>query len=64
MNLIPNIHRLKEEIYWLSEGYGSVARAIQIAKDRFVNRNYHIPDHMWPDVEEEIKEEIEKYRLD
>lgn len=56
MDLTTNIQRLVEEICYMSEGFGSIDRAISFAKERQVNLNYHIPDHMWPDVELEIEE--------
>ena len=59
MDLTNNIQRLKEEIYDMSEGYGSVAQALKEAKDRNVNLNYMIPNHLWPEIEAEIDAEIQ-----
>jgi len=59
MDYTNNIQRLKEEIYFLSERYGSVAQALKVAKDRNVNLNYMIPNHLWPEIEAEIDWEIQ-----
>lgn len=59
MDLVNNMQRLKEEIYFLSEGYGSVAQALQAAKDKNINLNYMIPSHLWPEIEAEIDQEIQ-----
>jgi len=61
MDLTENIQRLKEEIYFLSEGMGSVGNTIALAKERRINLNFGIPDHMWPDIEAEIEEDLSEW---
>ena len=56
MDLTTNIQRLVEEICYMSEEFGSIDRAISFAKERQVNLNYNVPNHMWPDIELEIEE--------
>ena len=64
MDLTNNVERLKEEIYFGSEALQSLGRAIQIAKDKNLNRNYSIPDHMWPSIEAEIEEEASEWQFE
>ena len=64
MDLTDSIQRLKEEIYYGSEALQSLGWAIRIAKEKKLNRNYSIPDHMWPDIEAEIEEEASEWAVD
>ena len=64
MDLTDSVQRLKEEIYYGSEALQSLSRAIQIAKDKKLDRNYSIPDHMWPDIEAEIEEEASEFQYE
>ena len=61
MDLTESIQKLKEEIYFGSEALGSLGQALHIAKTKHLNRNYMIPDHMWPDIEAEIEEEASEW---
>jgi hypothetical protein len=61
MDLTENIQRLKEEIYYLCEGMGSIGKTLQLAKKKRINLNYGIPDHMWPDIEAEIDEDLSEW---
>jgi len=61
MDLTENIQRLKEEIYFYSEGTGSIGKTLQLAKEKRINLNYGIPDHMWPDIEAEIDEDLSEW---
>ena len=64
MDLTDSVQRLKEEIYYGSEALQSLSWAIRIAKEKKLNRNYSIPDHMWPDIEAEIEEEASEWAVD
>ena len=61
MDLTESVQKLKEEIYFGSEALGSLRQALHIAKTKHLNRNYMIPDHMWPDIEAEIEEEASEW---
>lgn len=61
MDLTESVQKLKEEIYFGSETLGSLGQALHIAKTKHLNRNYMIPDHMWPDIEAEIEEEASEW---
>ena len=61
MDLTENIQKLKEEIYFGGEALGSLGQALHIAKTKHLNRNYMIPDHMWPSIEAEIEEEASEW---
>lgn len=61
MDLTTNIQKLKEEIFYLSEGFGSINTAINYAKEKKTNLEYFIPDHMWEDIEQEILEDISNF---
>ena len=61
MDLTENIQKLKEEIYFYSEGTGSVGKTIHLAKEKRLNLQFGIPDHMWPDIEAEIEEDLSEW---
>ena len=61
MDLTENIQKLKEEIYYLSEGMGSVGNTLHLGKKKRINLQYGIPDHMWPDIEAEIDEDLNEW---
>lgn len=61
MDLTENIQKLKEEIYYLSEGMGSIGNTLELAKQRRINLNFGIPDHMWSSIEAEIEEEASEW---
>lgn len=61
MDLTENIQRFKEEIYFYSEATGSVGKTIHLAKKNKLNLQFGIPDHMWPDIEAEIEEDLSEW---
>jgi len=64
MSLDNNIQRLKEEIYYMSEGFGSICSALEFAKRSKINLKFNIPDNIWDDLKFDIEEDIAKYRFD